>query len=318
MRSPSRWEGTRCAFDVADRGTLVESLERCEAALGPIELLVANHAYMTMAPFLEMNDSDMARTFEVNLLGTAWLIQFCAPKMAQRGYGRIVAIASEWGVTGWPRACAYAASKGAVIALVKSAAREFASEGVAVNAVAPGVTDTAQIDVDAVDAGLSHDEMVRRVRQTCPARPHRSQRRCRQDRSVPALGAGDRVRGPSRRSERWHHAYLMAASVSAARGHRPIRLLEVTGRRGAQERSVVAYQPGCPLLRGDGDSAPVLWSDIGKSLREGPMMAGEILGRILPLAVLELGRLHQDAGAVATSPLAVRDTRRRPAPSLRG
>ena len=121
-----------------------------------------------MAPFLEMNDSDMARTFEVNLLGTAWLIQFCAPKMAQRGYGRIVAIASEWGVTGWPRACAYAASKGAVIALVKSAAREFASEGVAVNAVAPGVTDTAQIDVDAVDAGLSHDEMVREYARHVP------------------------------------------------------------------------------------------------------------------------------------------------------
>lgn len=99
----------------------------------------------------------------------------------------------------------------------------------------------------------------------------------------------------------------MAASVSAARASRPIRLLEVTGRRGAQESSMVAYQPGCPLLRGDGDSAPVLWSDIGKSLREGPMMAGEILGRILPLAVLELGRLHQDAGAVATGPLAVRE-----------
>ena len=152
--------GQALAFDVADRSALIQALDHAERVLGPIELLVANHAYMTMAPFLEVSDSDLARTFEVNLLGTASLIQFCAPAMARRGYGRIVAIASEWGVTGWPRASAYAASKGAIIALVKSAAREFAAAGVAINAVAPGVVDTQQLDVDAVDAGLTHDQMV--------------------------------------------------------------------------------------------------------------------------------------------------------------
>jgi NAD(P)-dependent dehydrogenase (short-subunit alcohol dehydrogenase family) len=152
--------GLSLPFDVSDHAAVREQLERCERECGTVELLVANHAFMTMAPFLESSEADFARTLEVNLLGTAWLIGACAPVMARGGYGRIVAIASEWGVIGWPNATAYAASKGAIIALVKSAARRFAREGVAINAVAPGVTDTPQLDVDAADAGLTHEEMV--------------------------------------------------------------------------------------------------------------------------------------------------------------
>jgi NAD(P)-dependent dehydrogenase (short-subunit alcohol dehydrogenase family) len=152
--------GLSVPCDVSDRAAVREQIARCERERGPVDLLVANHAFMTMAPFLESSQGDFARTLEVNLLGTAWLIGGCAPAMASRGYGRIVAIASEWGVIGWPNATAYAASKGGIIALVKSAARRFAREGVAINAVAPGVTDTPQLDVDAADAGLTHEEMV--------------------------------------------------------------------------------------------------------------------------------------------------------------
>jgi 2-hydroxycyclohexanecarboxyl-CoA dehydrogenase len=153
-------DGLSVPCDVSDPEAVREQVARCERERGPVDLLVANHAFMTMAPFLDHSESDFARTLEVNLLGTAWLLGACAPAMAGRGYGRIVAIASEWGVIGWPNATAYAASKGAIIALVKSAARRFARHGVAVNAVAPGVTDTPQLDVDAADAGLTHEEMV--------------------------------------------------------------------------------------------------------------------------------------------------------------
>jgi NAD(P)-dependent dehydrogenase (short-subunit alcohol dehydrogenase family) len=152
--------GLSVACDVSDRDAVRVAIERCEHERGPVELLVANHAFMTMAPFLEQREADYVRTLEVNLLGTAWLISACAPVMARARYGRIVAIASEWGVIGWPNATAYTASKGGIIALVKSAARRYAREGVAVNAVAPGVTDTPQLDVDAADAGLTHEEMV--------------------------------------------------------------------------------------------------------------------------------------------------------------
>jgi NAD(P)-dependent dehydrogenase (short-subunit alcohol dehydrogenase family) len=144
--------GFSAPCDVSDLGALREQIARCERECGPIDLLVANHAFMVMAPFLEHGEAEFARTLEVNLLGTAWLLSLCAPAMAARGYGRIVAIASEWGQIGWPNATAYAATKGV--------AREYARQGVAVNAVAPGVTDTPQLDVDAADAGLSHEEMV--------------------------------------------------------------------------------------------------------------------------------------------------------------
>jgi NAD(P)-dependent dehydrogenase (short-subunit alcohol dehydrogenase family) len=152
--------GLAAPFDVSDRDAVRVGIDRCEQLHGPVDLLVANHAHMTMAPFTVQDHAEFFRTFEVNLVGTAWLIQACAPAMAQRGYGRIVAIASEWGVTGWPRASAYAGSKGAVIALVKSVAQQFASSGVAINSVAPGFVDTDQLDVDAADAGLTHHEML--------------------------------------------------------------------------------------------------------------------------------------------------------------
>lgn len=152
--------GFSAPCDVSDLAAVREQIARCERERGPIDLLVANHAFMVMAPFVDHGEAEFARTLEVNLLGTAWLTSLCAPAMAARGYGRIVAIASEWGQIGWPNATAYAATKGGIIALVKSVARTYAREGVAVNAVAPGVTDTPQLDVDAADAGLTHDEMV--------------------------------------------------------------------------------------------------------------------------------------------------------------
>jgi NAD(P)-dependent dehydrogenase (short-subunit alcohol dehydrogenase family) len=152
--------GFAAPFDVSSSEAVGGGLATCARELGPIELLVANHAYMTMGPFLEQDDNELVRHLEVNLLGTAWLIRACAPAMAARGFGRIVAIASEWGQIGWPEATEYAASKGGIIALVKSVARQYAAAGVAVNAVGPGVTDTPQLDVDAGAAGLTHEEMV--------------------------------------------------------------------------------------------------------------------------------------------------------------
>jgi NAD(P)-dependent dehydrogenase (short-subunit alcohol dehydrogenase family) len=65
-----------------------------------------------------------------------------------------VVIASEWGVVGWPQATAYAASKSGLISLVKTLGRELAPERIIVNAVAPGVTDTPQLQVDADSAGV--------------------------------------------------------------------------------------------------------------------------------------------------------------------
>ncbi|MGI8616322.1 MAG: SDR family NAD(P)-dependent oxidoreductase [Actinomycetota bacterium] len=160
--------GIAIPFDVSEPDSVEAGLADVESRLGPVELLVANHAFMTMAPFEEESSENWRRILDVNLFGTGMLIERCAPGMAERGFGRIVVIASEWGVIGWPNATAYAASKGGLISLVKSAARAVGARGVSVNAIAPGVTDTPQLDVDALDAGVSHEEIARRYGEDIP------------------------------------------------------------------------------------------------------------------------------------------------------
>lgn len=161
-RTAQRVGGVPVPFDAGDPEAIEAGVDEVERSLGAVDVLVANHAFMTMAPFLELDPGDWRRTLEVNLLGTALLLERVGPGMAARGWGRIVAVASEWGVTGWPNATAYAASKGGIVSLVRSAARALGPHGVAVNAVAPGVTDTPQLEVDARDAGVTREEMVLR------------------------------------------------------------------------------------------------------------------------------------------------------------
>jgi NAD(P)-dependent dehydrogenase (short-subunit alcohol dehydrogenase family) len=160
--------GRAYPFDVADPDAAAAAVAAIEADLGPVDVLVANHAYMSMAPFEATPEAEWTRTVEVNLLGTATLLELTTPGMAARGHGRVVVIASEWGVTGWPNATPYAATKGGLISLVKSAARELGPHGVAVNAIAPGITDTPQLQVDADDAGITLPEMLARYAADIP------------------------------------------------------------------------------------------------------------------------------------------------------
>jgi NAD(P)-dependent dehydrogenase (short-subunit alcohol dehydrogenase family) len=160
--------GRAYPFDVADPEACERAVAAIGAELGPVDVLVANHAYMSMAAFDAVPDAEWALTIGVNLLGTATLLELVAPAMAARGFGRVVVIASEWGVTGWPNAAPYAASKGGLISLVKSAARALGPSGVAVNAIAPGITDTPQLQVDADDAGIPLPEMLERYAADIP------------------------------------------------------------------------------------------------------------------------------------------------------
>lgn len=152
--------GVAIPFDCADRDGVQHGVQLATDTLGPIELCVINHAYMKMAPFVDEDHLDWQRTLDVNLKGALWVLQATAGQMVAAGYGRIVCITSEWGITGWPQAGAYATSKGGIISLVRSAARALGPHGVAVNGIAPGVTLTPQLQVDADAAGISYDEMV--------------------------------------------------------------------------------------------------------------------------------------------------------------
>ena len=154
--------GVTTVADVSDPGAVEEMVALIEGSVGPIGLLVANAAYMSMGPFLEQSEADWWRQIDTNLSGTFYLVRSVLPGMRQLRGGRIVIISSEWGVIGWPNATAYAASKAALISFGKTLGRELAPENIITNVVAPGVIDTPQLENDARDAGVSAEEIKAR------------------------------------------------------------------------------------------------------------------------------------------------------------
>jgi NAD(P)-dependent dehydrogenase (short-subunit alcohol dehydrogenase family) len=160
--------GVAAPADVSDREQVLEMVKGVEDAHGPVGTLVCNAAYMTMSPFLDHPPDDWWKIIDTNLSGTFHLIQAVLPGMRAQGHGRIVIVTSYWGVTGWPNATGYAASKAGLIALTKTLGRELAPEGIIVNAIAPGVTATPQLEVDAADAGLRLEEIKQRYAQNIP------------------------------------------------------------------------------------------------------------------------------------------------------
>jgi 2-hydroxycyclohexanecarboxyl-CoA dehydrogenase len=160
--------GIPAIADVSDPDAVNRMVAHVETHLGPIDVLAANHAYMTMAPFVEHDPDDWWRNVDVNLSGTFFLIRAVLPAMRRSGAGRIAIIASEFGVVGWANATAYAASKAGLISLTKTLGRELGPENILVNAIAPGIMDTPQLDVDADDAGVSVEEIRRRYAADTP------------------------------------------------------------------------------------------------------------------------------------------------------
>jgi 2-hydroxycyclohexanecarboxyl-CoA dehydrogenase len=163
-----RTGGVPAIADVSDPDAVETMVREAERALGSIDVLVANHAYMSMSPFVTHDSDDWWRNVDVNLSGTHFLIRAALPGMRRRGGGRIVIIASEFGVVGWSNATAYSASKAGLISLTKTLGRELGPEGILVNAIAPGIMDTPQLDVDAADAGVSPEEIRRRYADESP------------------------------------------------------------------------------------------------------------------------------------------------------
>lgn len=113
------------------------------AELGPVDILVNSAGVVgPNMPVWEVSDDDWARTLSVNLTGTFNTMRAVLPGMRQRGWGRIVNIASIAGKEGNPNLGAYSASKAGVIGLTKSVGKEVATDGVIVNSIAPAVIAT--------------------------------------------------------------------------------------------------------------------------------------------------------------------------------
>jgi NAD(P)-dependent dehydrogenase (short-subunit alcohol dehydrogenase family) len=132
---------TRC--DVTDRGSLERLREQVLAAFGRIDILVNCAGRTRKAPFLEVTEEDWAAVLETNLTGTFRACQVLGAPMVERGYGRIVNIASLSSFRALHQTAAYNASKAAVVSLTQTLAVEWGSLGVNTNAIAPGVFRTA-------------------------------------------------------------------------------------------------------------------------------------------------------------------------------
>jgi NAD(P)-dependent dehydrogenase (short-subunit alcohol dehydrogenase family) len=163
-----RTGGIAVPGDLADPAVPAALARDTAARLGPVGVLVANAAAMAMSPFAEADEATWWHQIEVNLSGHFRLIQAVVPGMRAAGHGRIIIIASEWGVTGHANATAYAASKAGLIALTKGLGRELGPDGILTNAIAPAYIDTEQLQVDAQDAGLTLEEMRQEYRRLIP------------------------------------------------------------------------------------------------------------------------------------------------------
>jgi len=129
--------------DVTDKASLQKVLDACLETFGKIDILVNSAGKTKRAPTVDFSDEDWNDIMETNLTGTLRTCQVFGRHMLERGYGRIINIASLSSFVALYEVAAYAASKAAVASLTKSLAIEWATRGVNVNAIAPGVFRTA-------------------------------------------------------------------------------------------------------------------------------------------------------------------------------
>lgn len=127
---------------VADFVAVEEMIKSIYKKFGHIDVLVNNAGITKDGLLMGMSEEDFDQVIDVNLKGTFNMMRFVSRQMLRQRSGRIISMASVVGIAGNAGQANYAASKAGIIGMTKSAARELASRGVTVNAVAPGFIET--------------------------------------------------------------------------------------------------------------------------------------------------------------------------------
>lgn len=161
------------AADVGDAASCREVVSKAEALLGGVDILVNGAAVYKAAPFLSYRPEDFEEILRVNLYGTIHMMQAVLPAMVERKYGRVVNVASTAGKWASRNQSPYNTSKHAVIGLTRCTALEFATSGVTVNALCPGMVQTDLADqllrehaaLGATDPESVRADLLRRIPQ---------------------------------------------------------------------------------------------------------------------------------------------------------
>lgn len=131
-----------CVLDVTDEAAVHAAIAAAAQQLGPVTILLNNAGQAHPAPFAKTTSQHWQHMLDVNLTGAFHCTQAVLPQMLEKGWGRIINIASTAGLKGYKYVSAYVAAKHGLIGLTKALALELATKSITVNAVCPGYTET--------------------------------------------------------------------------------------------------------------------------------------------------------------------------------
>jgi 2-hydroxycyclohexanecarboxyl-CoA dehydrogenase len=158
-----------CPLDVTDAAAVTTTVSGIASALGQIDVLVNCAGWDRFMPFLDTDEAFWRRVIAINYEGCLRVTHAALGAMLERGYGRIVNVASDAARVGSAHEAVYAGAKGAVVAFTKTIAREGARDGVTANVVCPGPTETPLLDSMA-GAAPDSDRLVAALTRAVPMR----------------------------------------------------------------------------------------------------------------------------------------------------
>lgn len=155
------------ACDITDRAQVDAAVAAVQAQFGPVSALVNNAGWDVFKPFLKTSPAEWDKLIAINLTGALHMLHAVLPGMVERGYGRVVNVASDAARGGSSGEAVYSACKGGLLALSKTLAREHARHAITVNAVCPGPTDTALL-ADVAEGARDPAKLIEAFRSAIP------------------------------------------------------------------------------------------------------------------------------------------------------
>lgn len=148
------------ACDVTRADDCRKAVQQTAEAFGKLDLLVNNAGIIARRSVVELDEKDWDRVMDVNVKSVYLMSKFAIPIMRAGGGGSIINTSSGWGLVGGPDAAVYCASKGAVVLLTKAMAIDFGSDGIRVNCLCPGDTDTDMLREEARQLGEAEADVL--------------------------------------------------------------------------------------------------------------------------------------------------------------